>query len=134
MKKNENTVKKIIRLTESDLHRIVKESVKKVINEGVYGYPDGIDGIILMVENDEEFYKIWNAIGNALTKKAAKGVELDVDKLANSSTFKKFQQMAFRKYYDERSEGFDKMTSPGIFRRYMAERMIDDVRDGQFTM
>lgn len=28
--------KKIIRLTESDLHRIVKESVKKVIREGVY--------------------------------------------------------------------------------------------------
>jgi hypothetical protein len=28
--------KKLIRLTESDLHRIVKESVKKVIKEGNY--------------------------------------------------------------------------------------------------
>ena len=30
-------MKKVIRLTESDLHRIVKESVKRVINEAQYG-------------------------------------------------------------------------------------------------
>ena len=29
-------MKRITRLTESDLHRIVKESVKKVLNEGTY--------------------------------------------------------------------------------------------------
>jgi len=28
--------KKLIRLTESDLHKIVKESVGKIINEGVF--------------------------------------------------------------------------------------------------
>jgi len=30
-------MKKAIRLTESDLHRIIKNSVKKVIREGIYG-------------------------------------------------------------------------------------------------
>ena len=29
--------KKLIRLTEGDLHRIVKESVNRVLNEGVFG-------------------------------------------------------------------------------------------------
>lgn len=30
-------MKKIVRLTESDLHKIVKESVKRVLNEGAFG-------------------------------------------------------------------------------------------------
>lgn len=30
-------MKKIIRLTESDLHKIIKESVKRIINEDVLG-------------------------------------------------------------------------------------------------
>ena len=34
--------KKRIRLTESDLHRIVKESVKRVLREGKY-LPNGYD-------------------------------------------------------------------------------------------
>ena len=121
------------RASEQNMNRIVKEAIGKVLREGVYGYPDGIDGIILMAENDRDFYNIWESIGCALTKNADKGIELDVDKLANSSVFKKLQQMAFRKFYSERSEGFDRMTSPGIFRRYMAERMIDDVNNGQFV-
>ena len=33
-------MKKIVRLTESDLHRIVKKSVNEVINH-IYGYVDG---------------------------------------------------------------------------------------------
>ena len=33
-------MKKIIRLTESDLHRIVKESVEKILKEGEFGGPD----------------------------------------------------------------------------------------------
>lgn len=36
---NINMNKKLIRLTESDLHRIVKESVNKILNEGVYYNP-----------------------------------------------------------------------------------------------
>lgn len=34
-------MKKIIRLTENDLHRIVKESVKRILREGKYDLPGG---------------------------------------------------------------------------------------------
>lgn len=37
-------MKKIIRLTESDLHKIVKNSVKRIINETVYGNSSGMGG------------------------------------------------------------------------------------------
>jgi hypothetical protein len=40
--------KKLIRLTESDLHRIVKESVNRIIREGLY-------------DNEQDFY---NEFGN----------------------------------------------------------------------
>ena len=33
-------MKKIIRLTETDLHKIIKESVKRIIKEGDFGGPD----------------------------------------------------------------------------------------------
>lgn len=36
-------MKKIIRLTESDLHKIVKESVKKILKEGVPDPSDFLD-------------------------------------------------------------------------------------------
>ena len=36
-------MKQIIRLTESDLHRIVKESVKKILGEGVPDPSDFLD-------------------------------------------------------------------------------------------
>ena len=39
--KQYNNMKKLIRLTESDLHRIVKESVNKVLKEG---WKDGMEG------------------------------------------------------------------------------------------
>jgi len=41
-------MKRIVRLTESDLHRIIKESAKKVIREGIYGddlSPEAIERI-----------------------------------------------------------------------------------------
>ena len=41
--------KRLIRLTENDLHRIVKESVKKVINEG---------------NTTETYEKLWSAWSN----------------------------------------------------------------------
>jgi hypothetical protein len=36
-------MKKIIRLTESDLHRIIKESVKRILREEDFGSMDGGD-------------------------------------------------------------------------------------------
>ena len=54
-------MKKTIRLTESGLRHIISETVKRVLNEGIYDYPDGIDHLILLAENDRECYDIfWN--------------------------------------------------------------------------
>lgn len=48
---NDKRQKQVIRLTEADLHRIVKESVEKVLNEGVfqqakqYGQQQGMSNV-----------------------------------------------------------------------------------------
>ena len=159
--------KKRIRLTESDLHRIVKESVekvlkegkvvnnkpyflsrehfnerpddnivseavtksiRKVLREGIYDYPDGIDHIILLSENDRELYKWYEQMYNMLLKKALKGTELSVDILANSSMMKKYQQACFRKYKSEQAaEGMMNPDAPYQFRKYVSEKLITDV-------
>lgn len=49
-------MKRKIRLTESDLHRIVKESVKKVIIEAAMPQQMDDESIIQMLFNDEEVY------------------------------------------------------------------------------
>lgn len=47
-------MKQIIRLTESDLHRIVKESVKKILKEGVPDPSDYLDQAWWNQEEEEE--------------------------------------------------------------------------------
>ena len=37
-------MKQVIRLTEADLHKIIKESVKKVINEMERSFPNSVPG------------------------------------------------------------------------------------------
>ena len=57
--KTRNNMKKILRLTESDLHRIVKESVKRVIKEEHYN-----DAAVLPYIT-KAFDELINKIGNA---------------------------------------------------------------------
>lgn len=130
MKVSRNMSKKIVRLTENDVHKIVMESVKRIMNEGIYGYPDTVDQIILSFEHDRDCMKIYEDIIRMLTKKAKRGVELDFNLLVNSSVMKKFQQMAFakfKKYQDDLAKD-----SPYIFRKYVAEKMLMDVEDGAY--
>ena len=57
--------KKLIRLTESDLHRIVKESVNNVLNEGVSSAWDAIERSGYDVyDNFVDFLKNFYANGN----------------------------------------------------------------------
>lgn len=50
-------MKKIIKLTESDLHKIVKESVDKVINEGIdYNGEDAYDEIDHYMQKINDVY------------------------------------------------------------------------------
>ena len=62
-------MKKTIRLTENEFKRLISESVKRVLNEGIYDYPDGIDHLILLAENDTECYNIFWFIVQMLKKK-----------------------------------------------------------------
>jgi hypothetical protein len=123
-------MRKIIRLRESELRQMICESVKRVLNEGIYDYPDGIDHLILMAENDRECYDIFWNIVQMLKKKYDKGVDLSVDLLTNSSVMKKYQQFVFRKYKGEQPT-LSKET-PYLFRKYMAERIIDRISDGEY--
>ena len=50
-------MKKIIKLTESDLHKIVKESVNKIINEGIdYNGEDAYDEIDHYMQKINDVY------------------------------------------------------------------------------
>ena len=119
-----------IRLTESELRHMIAESVKRVLNEGIYDYPDGIDHLILLSENDRECYDIFWEIVKMLRKKFDKGLELSVEKLTNSSIMKKYQQFCFRKFKNE--QGVISKDAPYQFRRYMSERIIDRINGGEY--
>ena len=132
-KQNENReMKQTIRLKENQLKQIIAESVRKVLNEGMYGYPDDCDQIILAYENDRECMSIYEDIMRMLLKKHKRGVELSFDALVNSSVMKKFQQFVFRKFKKYQ----DGMTSgtPYSFREYVANRMIEDIRDDAYSL
>lgn len=55
-------MKKLIRLTESDLHRIVKESVKRTLKEGHYSSDSAQkwDQVREMVGDDAMIQELWN--------------------------------------------------------------------------
>ena len=114
------------------LSETIKRTIRRVLKEGIYDYPDGIDHLIFLSENDRECYDFYMAIKKALEKKFAKGVELSVDILANSSAMKKYQQLVFRKFKAEQQEQgmMDPRTGPYQFRRYVAEKMIDNINNG----
>lgn len=119
-----------MKIKESNLRKIIRESIDRVLTEeGVYGYPDTVDMIILDTECDRELWLgYYEPLVKALVKKANKGVELSKERLANSSFMKKFQQAAFRKFaYDQ--DNLDRANSPRIFREYMADKMLNSLED-----
>lgn len=122
-----------MKISEKDLMNIISESIKEVWpgdeddEKGMYGYPKDIDALVLLTTNDKECMKRYDNIARAVKKKQDKGIELSVDILANSSVMKKLQQLAFRKFRSEQ-EGI-LPTTPYNFRRFMSERMIDDIHN-----
>ena len=124
-------MKQTIKLSESELKRIITESVKMVLSEGLYGYPDDCDQIILAYENDRECMRYFEDIARMLDKKYKRGVQLDVDLLVNSSVLKKFQQIVFKKFKQYQ----ENMTSKTAynFRAYVANRLIEKVENGEYN-
>ena len=55
-------MKKLIRVTESDLHNIIKESVKRIIKEGHYSSDSAQkwDQVREMVGDDAMIQELWN--------------------------------------------------------------------------
>ena len=123
-------MKRTIRLTESELKNMITESVKMVLREGMYGYPDDCDQMILAFENDNECMKYFEDIARMLDKKYKRGIQLNIDLLANSSVLKKFQQFVFRKF-KQWQENMTRET-PYNFRAYVANRLIETVENGEY--
>ncbi len=116
-------------VSESKLNTVIQKFIKKVLNEGIYDYPDGIDSIIFLSENDRELYKEYRQIAKACMKLYKKDVQLTLERLMESSIMKKYQQHCFKKYAREQ-QGLDRTNSPREFRRFIAEKIIDEVVNG----
>jgi hypothetical protein len=116
-------------VSESKLNTAIQKSIKKVLKEGIYDYPDGIDHIIFLSENDRELYEEYRQIAKACMKLYKKDVQLTLERLMESSIMKRYQQHCFKKYAKEQ-QGLDRMNSPREFRRFIAEKIIDEVVNG----
>lgn len=123
-------MKQTIKLRESELKRIITESVKMILREGLYGYPDDCDQMILAFENDRECMRYFEDIARMLDKKYKRDIQLDIDLLVNSSVLKKFQQFVFKKF-KQWQENMTRET-PYNFRAYVANRLIEKVENGEY--
>ena len=114
-----------------NLDKIINESVKKVLREGLYGYPDDLDQIILAFNSDGECYRVYERILMSLLKKVNRGVELDFNTLVNSSVMKKLQSMILRKF--KRYQNNFTKESYYKLREYIARKMFEDIEEGNYT-
>lgn len=121
----------VVKCNKSKIKQIVKESIRRIINEGVYGYPDTVDSIILCSENDRQLYDEYSQIAKAVNKIHNRGKEVTAERLVDSSILKKYQQHCFRKYGTENPD-LDRKNSPRIFREFIANKIIDEVLNGQW--
>lgn len=115
-------MKKLIRLTESDLHRIVKESVNKILNEGGHLYHKDEDGKVWT--NSKETYRgvpgsvyIWHGEWSD-PEVLWDGVELNANDIEESLRY------SYKEYCDENGEeptedGFDEWVKTEDIESYL---------------
>ena len=130
-------MKKIIRLTENDIHRMVMEAVQdinsiKFDENGAYDYPSDMYDVILCTDNDRDCYETLTQLARALVKRFKRGEKLDLVRLTNSSTMKKYQQLCFRKYRELGPDRENKSPIPVNFRKYISQRLISQVESGEW--
>lgn len=126
-------MRKRVKLTEEGLKNLISKSINGIINEGMYGYPDDCDQIILAYQHDRESMELYESIIQTLLKKRKKGVNLSFDVLVNSGVMKKFQQYVFRKFKQYQDTPMLKST-PYTFREYVANRMIEQIENGEYEL
>ena len=115
-------MKKLIRLTESDLHQIIKESVNKILNEGGYLYHKDEDGNVWT--NSKETYRgvpgsvyIWHGEWSD-PEVLWDGVELNANDIEESLWY------SYEEYCDENGEkptedGFDEWVKTEDIESYL---------------
>ena len=126
-------MKKTIRLSESDLHKIIYRAINEELDaNGWYGYPEGVDDVILTVENDRDCYNYYMGIAKMVKKHFKRGEDITVERLVNSSVMKRFQQICFKKYKEiTNGDGRNTRPVPLLFRQFMAQRMINQIKNGE---
>ena len=81
--------KKLIRLTEGDLHRMVKESVKRVLNEHISSKEDFVIKYINdMTENGDAIY--YNNGNIQFIKKDDNGNNLVIAEITNNNEYREY--------------------------------------------
>ena len=115
-------MKKLIRLTESDLHQIIKESVNKILNEGGHLYHKDEDGNVWT--NSKETYRgvpgsvyIWHGEWSD-PEVLWDGVELNANDIEESLWY------SYEEYCDENGEkptedGFDEWVKTEDIESYL---------------
>jgi len=101
----------------------ISESVMRALNEMNY---NGIDDIIETAYNDYDCGQKYWEIVRMLRKKVEHGTELDLGVLYKSSMMDKYCRFCYRKLGIGRRD-INPNSSPQMFKRTMAKRMIDDV-------
>ena len=125
-------MKKIITLTEAQLHKLIRKAINEELDtNGCYGYPEGVDDVILTTENDRDCAEYYNGILKMLLKLHNRGKELTVERLVNSSVLKRYQQICFKKY-QELGGGRNTRPIPLVFRQFIAQRMINQIKNGDY--
>lgn len=126
-------MKKAIKLRESDLHKIIYRAINEELDaNGWYGYPEGVDDVILTVENDRDCYNYYQGIANMVKKHFTRGEDITVERLVNSPVMKRFQQICFKKYREiTNGDGRNARPVPLLFRQFMAQRMINQIKNGE---
>ena len=137
-------MKKIIRLTENDIHRMVIEAINslELDQQGACGLPGGVDDIILSAESDssvcmpryEQIVKTLLRKQNIIKKK---GIKLDVLTLANSRVMADFWSLCFNYYKqitDNEGTNLSENPDPKKFKVYMAQKMISQIENGEYTL
>ena len=124
-------MKRIVKLTESRLKRIIREAVEsELASSGSYGYPEGIDDVIVTTDNDRECHDFYAGIVAMVKKHYSRGEDITVDRLVNSPMMKRYQQKCFKKYAE--IGGRNKRPVPLLFRQFMAERVINEIKNGEY--
>ena len=127
--------KQVIKLTESELKHIIKESVERILEESKYaGMDDSWSDVAVFGENERDIYDMLWRVKEALQKKIARGEEVSKDRLANSSILFRAAQISLKRFNEYNKEAdmppfvMDNEAKRGL-REYYAQKILDWIEE-----